>query len=348
MKEFLTILTVGAIAVGCTGKSTTVALEVPEFPYQAILDSIENGDSPSIGGERTGMDPISNRIRYYIPSQEQKEDSLVDSLALYYNTQLAYNTAAYDVGTISRYFEERDKMPFINSFDSINLNGISDAVFRETLKLVSEEVAGELRKGNDPSQAAMPAVQKFNDLIVNLEGSLFAGRLNHDEYDMGTVIQNYEEIHGNALNDSVNHFKDLLQMTLGEQDFQKKCVYARELANCSHTNGEGQKSVTTIIDNLLRSGEYSPLLRELWLIWRANLQMYAFSGRSNDSAMYNLFYNDMRNRVAGTYLDRIKSNPHDKIALKEFFRLANEDNVMRDRGTLLGNNCILDEMQLYQ
>lgn len=136
------IMAVCAIATGCSNKSTPVVPEIPEFPYQAILDSIENGDSPSIGGEKTGMDPISNRIRYYIPSQEQRKDGFVDSLTLYYNTRLAYNTAAYDVSTISRYFEDRDREPFINSFDSINLNGISNPHLREALKHVSDEVAG--------------------------------------------------------------------------------------------------------------------------------------------------------------------------------------------------------------
>ena len=272
----------------------------------------------------------------------------MDSLALYYNARLAYNTAAYDLSTISRYLNDRDKTPFINSFDSINVEAISDFKLREVLKNVGKDVANVLRSGNDPSEVALPSVQKYNELIDHFEDNLFAGQLNHDEYDPTTVINGYAKIHGDAIDDSVNHFKDLLQLTLGETDFQKKCVYAMELAKCGHTNGEGQQAVTTIIDSLLLSGEYSPLLRELWLIWRANLQMYLFSGRSNDSAMYNLFYNDMKNRVAGTYLVRIKSNPEDKIALKEFFRLANEGNVTRDSGTLLGNNCILDEMRIYQ
>ena len=348
MKIILNIVAVAAICVGCTQKSSQETLQVPEFPYQSILDSIEDGLNPSIGGERTGMDPISHNIRYFIPSKEMKNNGFIDSLALYYNARLAYNTAAYDVSTVSRYLNDRENTPFINSFDNINVEAISDTNLREALKNVGKDVANVLRSGNDPSEAAMPSVQKYNELIDHLEGSLFAGQLNYDEYDPATDIDEYAMIHGDAVNDNVNHFKDLLQTTLGEQDFRKKCVYARELANCSHTNGEGHKTVASIIDPLLRSGEYSPLLRELWLIWRANLQMYLFSGRSNDSAMYNLFYNDMRNRVAATYLDRIMSDPEDKIALKEFFRLANEYNVTRDQGNLWGNNCLSDEIQLYR
>lgn len=107
------------------------------------------------------------------------------------------------------------------------------------------------------------------------------------------------------------------------------------------------KEVVAVIDNILRADEYSPLLRDLWRMWRMMLQIDIFGSRSNDGAMYNLFYNDMRNRVALAYIAHLKDNPDDRIALKEFVRLANDYNIVRNSEFVLGNNANLEEMDLF-
>lgn len=86
--------------------------------------------------------------------------------------------------------------------------------------------------------------------------------------------------------------------------------------------------LVAVLDPILRAGKYSPLLEQLWIAWRANLQ-FIFASPSNDSAIYNLFYNDMKNRVAVAYLTYINEHPTDKVALTAFINLAHEHNILR-------------------
>lgn len=63
--------------------------------------------------------------------------------------------------------------------------------------------------------------------------------------------------------------------------------------------------------------------------------------------MYNLFYNEMRNRIALVYIAHLKTHPYDKLAFNKFASMAMEYNITRNSGGLFGNNSILDEMSLY-
>ena len=103
-----------------------------------------------------------------------------------------------------------------------------------------------------------------------------------------------------------------------------------------------------IIDPILKRGNYSPLLGELWLVWRTAMQLHNLGSPSNDGPMYNLFYNDMKNKVAMTYINHIVENPQDQVALVEFARLVHTLNIVRNSQCMFGNNANLDEMDLYE
>ena len=62
--------------------------------------------------------------------------------------------------------------------------------------------------------------------------------------------------------------------------------------------------------------------------------------------MYNLFYNDMRNSIALTYIVHLTTHPGDKIAFKEFIRLAQAYNIVRNSSCMFGNNANLEDMEL--
>lgn len=82
-------------------------------------------------------------------------------------------------------------------------------------------------------------------------------------------------------------------------------------------------------------------------MWRCMLQINIFSNRSNDSAMYNLFYNQMRNQVALVYIAHLKTHYHDKLAFKEFARLTITYNIVRNSECMFGNNGNLEDMELF-
>ena len=63
--------------------------------------------------------------------------------------------------------------------------------------------------------------------------------------------------------------------------------------------------------------------------------------------MYNLFYNDIKNKVAVTYIGYIAANPSDLIAFKNFVLLLYTPNIARDSKCIFGNNTNLNEMEMY-
>ncbi len=339
--------------VACTqSKHHEIAgsVEIPPFPYEDYLEQIDEDQwSPVIGDDGGGFDAISHHIRY--PELSHRIiSSFADSLLEFYNTILAYNTMAYDNAAAARYYDDsNDCLDQANALDSINLSGISDKEIRRALLAASKRAGEWIKEGNNPYDLDNTEIDVFHKVFEKLQNPLLAAHFSKVEFDPQTIIDDYQNLHNRAINDTLAFRDDLMRQVLSASDFQKKCVLAREFAYANYNSKErNDMELVAIIDQLLRAEEYSPLLYELWLMWRTALQIEIFGGRSNDSAMYNLFYNDMRNRAAVQYITYLASHPDDKVAFAEFLNLATESNISRISSCYIGNNSILDEMWLYE
>lgn len=345
------MLGASAMLLSCNNsRSAKDNLCPPEFPYQSYLDSIGDGDVfPVIGDDGDGFNAISHNIRYPEMPESLRMSQFADSLLQYYDIALAYNTMAYDTGTAIRYMSESGSgLEYADALDSINLDPIKSLEIKKQLREITGNAARWIREGVDPNSQEDEAIDRFYDAFNPFVASLLDNRFSEDEFDPHDVISDYDGIHTRALTDTLSLRQDLLKRVLSEKDFAKKCVLAREYAYSNYIHPRrDDKEVVAVIDNILRADEYSPLLRDLWRMWRMMLQKNIFGSMSNDGAMYNLFYNDMRNRVALTYIAHLKDNTDDRIALKEFVRLANDYNIVRNSEFVLGNNSNLEEMDLF-
>lgn len=327
-----------------------------QFPYQEYVSYDDEG-LLVIGNDGNGFAAISHRIRYPKVPDTMKLTPFADSLLQCYNITLAYNTLAYDSGTANLYTDEENPLgeEQANALDSINVSGISDITIRNAIIAVGHEAAKDIRyyirnKKHSDMQGLDDAVAAFYEAFESLNAPLFDAHLPETTiiYDPSTVIKNYESIHEKALTDTLHYRNELLQQVLNEKDFQKACVLAREFAYANHKSEDrNDEELVAVLDKLIREGQYSPLLNELWLMWRTALQSI-WGGASNYSSMYNLFYNDMRNRVALTYIAYLNDHPQDKLAFQEFAELFMRHNITRNSECLIGNNVLLDEMELYQ
>lgn len=327
-----------------------VQLQAPAFPYESYFGQLsEYQTCVEIGDDGEGFNAISHKIRYPEVSAESGSSQFADSLLLLYNTSLAYNTMAYDVSTAERYIWDNSLcVEEANALDSINLSGIKDKDMREALLACSKKSAKWIREGNSPNEQKNSEVAAFYEVFNKFGNKFLDKHMTNDDFDPSTIIVNYDEIHQKAISDSSDCRDELLEMVLAEKDFQKKCVLAREFAYANfNSKEEDDMELVAVIDPILRSGEYSPLLYDLWLVWRTALQKDIFGSPSNDGSIYNLFYNDMRNRVALTYINYLERNPNDKVAFKKFAELAMQYNITRN-ALPIGNNSLLDEMNLYK
>lgn len=346
------IIVMAGVLTGCNGaKANAPEMKVPEFPYQEYLDESDDNDGfPSIGDDGHGFNAISHKIRYPEMPDSLSGSLFADSLLQFYNVVSAFNTIAYDVSTAERYMDESDfGLSQADALDSINVSGIKDPAIREALVKVSTMSAKWLRAGEKPNEQQNDEVREFYDVFNVFRQPMFENHLSDDEFNPTEIVEDYAAIHAKAITDSTCFRNELLQRVLQETDFGKKCVLAREFAYANYSNpNRDDKELVAVIDPILRANEYSPLLGELWLMWRSALQMHLFGGSSNDSAMYNLFYNDMRNRIAMVYISHLSAHPQDKLAFNEFAKLATEYNIIRNGPFPYGNNALLDDMSLYE
>ena len=331
-------------------RESPVELKAPAFPYQTYLDSIGEDESfPTIGNDGDGFDAISNNICYPVMPDTLLLSHFADSLLQFYNVAIAFNTVAYDVSTAERYMDEADfVLGQADALDSIKVTGIQIPEIKASLVRLSKKAAKWIRGGKKPNEQQNDEVGEFYEVFNAFRDPLFEAHMSDEELNPSEIVEDYVNIHSKAISDTTTFRSELLQQVLRESDFSKKCVFAREFAYANYKSPyRDDKELVAVIDPILRANKYSPLLGELWLMWRTALQKNIFSGPSNDSAMYNLFYNDMRNRIALVYISYLKTHPNDKLAFSKFAILAMEYNITRNSECFFGNNSLLDEMSLY-
>lgn len=353
-------LTAVAVVVGvamamcvmsCRGveKKGVTEPEVPQFPYQSYLDSVaEDGDFPVIGDDGGGFNAISHKMRYPIVPDTLKLSSFADSLLQLYNMALAFNTLAYDTGTADRYMSQPEvRKSHSDALDSINVDGISDPAFREMIRKIAHNAAVWIRENGEAGELSDATVDRFYDAYMDNMEAVIANHNTDEEFEPETVIDDYAAVHAKALSDKTSFRHELLMRTLAEPDFQKQCVLVREYAYANYNHpARDDKELVAVLDKILSSGKYSPLLGELWRMWRLTLQKELLGSPSNDGAMYNLLYNDMRNRVAMVYIAHLNDHPDDNIALKEFLRMTTTYNIVRNSSCMIGNNANLEDIEL--
>lgn len=355
MKTFIrlvALLIASQILFSCSqNKAAETSKDDLSFPYQSYLDNMDEDEMfPTIGLDGQGFDPITKNIEYPELPDSLSSSLFADSLLQFYNVVLAYNTMAYDAGTAGRYMDSPEFcMQHAASLDSINLSGIKNPQLKELLSVICHKQARAIRNGDGADEIEIPEVEQFYKAFEEIMDPLHSAHYDNVAFDAAEVMPGYAEIHDKVLSDTTSFRNELLDMVLSETDFQKKCILAREFAYANYNSGANRddKQVVAVIDKLLRANEYSPLLGELWSMWRCLLQADILGGRSNDSAMYNLFYNQMRNKIALMYIAQLSSNTHDKLAFKEFSDLTTTYNIVRNSEFMFGNNANLDEMSLF-
>lgn len=332
----------------CSGSAKEDSVQAPPFPYESYLEKMdENQDFPRIGDDGEGFNAISHKIKYPEIPVELSMDSFADSLLLMYNINLAFNAIAYDVSTAERYMDERDRCNNqANALGSINLNGIKDTKIRKYLLAYSKAAGKLIRKGKRPNEEKVRELENLYEVSDKFLNPFMGRHLSDEKFDPSKILTNYNETHLKMMIGGQR--TALLKEVLSETDFQKKCVLAREFACANYKSSKrNDKELIAIIDPILRSNEYSPLLYDLWLIWRTALQKNIFGSPSNDGAMYNLFYNNMRNHIAVVCITHLMRNPQDKVAFNKFAELTFKENITRTNSFGFGNNSLSDERSLY-
>ncbi len=98
-----------------------------------------------------------------------------------------------------------------------------------------------------------------------------------------------------------------------------------------------------ILDDILGSAEYSSLMADAWLLWRAKLQ-HDHYGMSNWGVIPNAMFNAKRLATATTIEDHLAEHPDDTGAMRQLVALMSYPNIRR--GGPLGHTG-MDDMQTF-
>ncbi len=202
---------------------------------------------------------------------------------------------------------------------------------------------------NDPSkwsEGRFPgrAYNKFNDFIVdNIEIHLDTSEIYNYYRSVVALIFQYdsfqEEIE--TIQDDSAMFDAIHQKIEEAKSFDEQCAIALACSmKCSTFCGAYS---IDLMSSLLKSGKYSVLLEQMWILWRAFSQSVLI-GRSRDSVIPNYSYDKMRKRIYTTISKHVKENPQDTNAIICGLRILKHPGLIRNGENMYGNDADVDIM----
>ncbi len=324
--------------------------QLPQQYRDYLNNETEDQWFPVIDGD-DGMSAITDKVEFLVLPQELASNKMINSMANYYNLFLGYWTILYDIDTYSRFVPDAEDAQqggkaYATALSHLNVASITDSQLRDELTALASKISAVIAQGKDLQYCAVDETTALNNHAKSLSADFQVGE-EFNAYTPGDVLDGYDSIHSKALADSL-YYGQLLKMVVAEKNFEKQTILAKELALCNHTHLlDKEEEVIAVTHHLLTAGTYSPMLYDLWRVWRSTLQVSYLSGMSRDSAIYNVLYNKMKTRVALTWLKYIASHPNDKVAIDYFTAFTEESCIVRANEFPYGNSAAMDLFYLY-
>lgn len=165
-----------------------------------------------------------------------------------------------------------------------------------------------------------------------------------DKYlDGRKFIPNYDSIYALRIEQSEENERYLKKMAQQASDLERKCLYTIEYAH--QRRYDESHPALTLLEELMKSKQYSRYLYEVWQTWRCVKQVGISPSR--DGMILNLEYNQMRFRCLNAVLRQIINHPKDIMAVNQFMFLASYDNIIRYSNYMFGNSSSLEQMVLF-
>lgn len=128
------------------------------------------------------------------------------------------------------------------------------------------------------------------------------------------------------------------------KNFDEQCSLWRNWTNCEKSIGDDDW-IIAVGCALMESGNYSPILSDIWLTWRALVQGMYY-GHSRTSSIPNHYYNNYRQMCYAACLKRIESHPDDIYAMFCATVLGNRTNMNRFGVNYLGNEAMVESTMM--
>ena len=162
-------------------------------------------------------------------------------------------------------------------------------------------------------------------------------------YDKSRHVPEIDGLVSAHLKDSSTPHPDSLQVdrlkraAMGERDIDRRAVLALELAQWDRWEG------VLLLGDIMESGIWTKYLLEVWISWRANLQME--HSPSSFGVIPNCYYDRLRAKCINTWLRHLQADGDDIEALCMLENLIYCEVVHR-MASLAGNESFATQMHL--
>ena len=271
-----------------------------------------------------------------------------------------YNSCAFTWNLLSNYeiwyrghtadlLREDDAVKW--SIRTISVDIIRNAEIRKAAQNYKDSLL--LFMAHEPDEwqgdvSPMDVVMSFGNVIEKNSYKFY-----EDEDSFVNALDSVMDFAENLAKDKFQKYLDAdedhqLQVILGElatcQTFDEQCSLWRNWANCEKSSIDDEW-IVAIGGELMKSGNYSPLLSRIWITWRALCQTYHY-GMSRDSAIPNHYYNEFRKRCYLTCLRRIEKHPDDVFAMNCAASIGGRTNMNRFGQNYFGNEAMIEKAEM--
>ena len=291
------------------------------------------------------IESICDKDDWLHASEAQLSDPMAKKLVEAYNYSVVWRNLYTDLDLSWRMWWNRSNMEDINNlYDAIismDCFTLSDTEMAQLADSLKHAVA--LAVVDSTSKLYEQYFDRYMGAVVDYYDSFHVASESSEQSEdsYANYVLNYAKLkEKRMLSDSI-HQQQLLNLIASETDMNRRCVYAMEYA---HSSKDGPYFVDAIpvLVNIMCTGEYSPILYDIWRTWRTMQAM--LMGMSRDSAIPNLQYNALRRIVANTILNHIMEHPKDAEAIRVFLYLSACANINRYCDFSFGNQNFEEQM----
>ena len=179
--------------------------------------------------------------------------------------------------------------------------------------------------------------QKAADYLFYEDREAFIDSLKRTDFLLGTVeekLRRYQE-------SKEHQVRVMLEELCSCQTFDEQCALWRNWANCPPPMNNEDRWIAAVGCRLMSGGRFSPILDDVWTVWRAMMQ--PFFGFSISSDIPNVYYNIYRKKCYVTCLKHIERFPNDPYAMNSAAVLYGYHNM--SRFGFYGNAGYMEYMQ---
>lgn len=323
------------ISIASCNKNEESAQRFSQTAYQ--IPDYHEPDWMEIDNIQCGQD------QWIYVTDNMLQDPLIARLVDAYNANVVWHSVVSDMEVFWRREVLTD-----SAMLCMDLANISDEQTRQHAQQFIESTAAAQ---HDPTASAQQAMNQYLEWLTtyyNVSTFFNVDPVIDDAFwsvaEPSTWIDNYADISDKRGQSDTIFQQQLVAALDTTTDFNRFCAFAIEYAHSS-SEGPDMPEALPYLKTALTAGIYSPMLRDIWMTWRAvqSSQM----GMSKDSDIPNAEYNQLRMLCCYTMLCHIQQHPTDWFAINSFILASYRDNIARYGTYPYGNQSVIEQVNIF-